>query len=100
MLSQEALSHYLETGDLGMTIGPRPADPLVPLSFGQEQVWLHASLAPDLPLYNETITIKCSATLNLEALEKSLNEVVRRHEAWRTTIALVDGEPFQRVHAS
>jgi amino acid adenylation domain-containing protein len=100
MLSQEALANYLKAVDSGATIGPRPADPLVPLSFGQEQVWLHASLAPDLPLYNETLTIKCGATLNVEALEKSLNEVVRRHEAWRTTIALVDGEPFQAVHAS
>jgi amino acid adenylation domain-containing protein len=100
MLSQEALSHYLETGDLGMTIGPRPTDALVPLSFGQEQVWLHASLAPDLPLYNETITIKYCAKLNCGALEESLNEVVRRHEAWRTSITVVDGEPFQSVVAA
>ena len=100
MLSQEELAKYLETVDSGSTIGHRPSDPLVPLSFGQEQVWLHASLAPDLPLYNETITIRSNASLNREALENSLNEITRRHEAWRTTITVVDGEPFQRVHAA
>ena len=82
------------------TVRRRPADALVPLSFGQEQVWLHASLDPSLPVYNETFTIKYSGALDVNALEKSLNKVVCRHEAWRTTIEVVDGEPFQRIQAA
>jgi arthrofactin-type cyclic lipopeptide synthetase C len=100
MLSQDALASYLERVRSTATIGRRPADAVVPLSFGQEQVWLHGLLAPTLPLYNETVTIRYAEALNVDALENSLNEVVRRHEAWRTTIEVVDGEPFQKVHAA
>jgi len=35
--------------------------------------------------------------LNREALEKTLTEIVRRHEALRTTFQLIDGKPAQRV---
>jgi amino acid adenylation domain-containing protein len=100
MLSQASLASYLEKVGSKSTVARRPADELAPLSYGQEQVWLHAALAPTLPLYNETITIKYSGELNVAAFEKSLTEVVCRHEAWRTTITLVDDEPFQKVHAS
>jgi arthrofactin-type cyclic lipopeptide synthetase C len=100
MLSQDALASYLEKVRSTATVGRRPADALVPLSFGQEQVWLHALLDPFLPVYNETFEIKYSGAFDVNALEKSLNEVVRRHEAWRTTIEVVDGEPFQRVQTA
>lgn len=71
---------------------------LPPLSFGQRQVWLHAQLAPDLPLYNEVVTIHKSGPLDVAALERAFNEIVRRHEAWRTTFPLADGQPVQMVH--
>ena len=32
------------------------------------------------------------------ALERSFNEIIRRHEIWRTTFSIVDGEPVQIVH--
>ena len=31
------------------------------------------------------------------ALERSFNEILRRHEAWRTSFTLVDGQPVQDV---
>src|SRR4051812_3613925 len=59
-----------------------PNEP-VPLSFAQEQVWLHAQLAPDLPLYNEPVTIPYTGHLDVAAFERAFNEILRRHEAWR-----------------
>ena len=69
----------------------------IPLSYAQEQVWVHAQLAPHLPLYNEPVTIHYSGPLNPGALERSFNEILRRHEAWRTSFAVVDGHPVQEV---
>ena len=70
---------------------------IVALSYAQEQLWLHAQLAPEIPLYNEPVTIHYSGPLNAGALERSFNEILRRHEAWRTCFTKVDGQPVQDV---
>src|SRR2546427_13064828 len=78
-------------------IGRRPPGHAIPLSHGQQQIWLHCQLAPELPLYNELLTVRRTGPLDVSALERSLSEVIRRHEAWRTTFDTVDGEPVQVV---
>jgi hypothetical protein len=98
---QELLEKYLR-GELGTRprtarIPRRAPGERLPLSYAQEQVWLHAQLAPDLPLYNEPVTIHYSGTLNADALERSFNEILRRHEAWRTAFKVIDGEPVQEI---
>jgi len=76
----------------------RPAGERVPLSFGQQQIWLLSQMTPDRPVYNECVTIRMSGPLDVAALERGFNEIVRRHEPWRTTFAIVDGEPSQVIH--
>ena len=68
-----------------------------PLSFGQEGIWRRAQSLPGVPLYNETITIHRRGPLEVEALQRSLDEVVRRHEAWRTTFHETELGGMQRV---
>src|SRR5712691_2809194 len=81
------------------TIPQRPqGDTAPPLSFGQQQMWLLTQLIPDIPVYNEGVTIHLPSPLDVAALEQSLNEVVRRHEAWRTSFPLVNGLPVQLIH--
>jgi Condensation domain len=77
----------------------RPADEVVPLSFGQEQIWLHSQLAPEAPLYTESLTIRRRGPLDPEALAACFDEIVRRHDMWRTTLAWADGRLIQQVHA-
>ncbi len=48
-------------------------------------------------MYNERVTIHLPGSLEVNALEKSLNELLRRHEAWRTIFPLVDGRPVQVI---
>jgi aspartate racemase len=79
-------------------IPPRPREATAALSFAQQQLWLHARLASELPVYNEPVTIHYAGRLDTPALERSLAEIIRRHEAWRTTFAVVDGEPRQVIH--
>ncbi|MDB5736953.1 MAG: amino acid adenylation protein, partial [Sphingomonas bacterium] len=79
-------------------IQPRPADAVIPLSADQRQVWLHASMAPDAPLYNESITIHRLGAFDRGAMERAVNEILRRHESWRTGFMVDDGELVQIVH--
>jgi amino acid adenylation domain len=68
-----------------------------PLSFAQQRLWFLDQLVPSNPFYNVDATIRLNLELDVVALERSLNEIVRRHEALRTTFALVDGEPVQVI---
>ena len=70
----------------------------VPASLAQRQLWLHAQGAPDVPLYNEPMTVHHKGLLNRAALEEALNEVLRRHEAWRTTFISDGDDLFQVIH--
>jgi surfactin family lipopeptide synthetase A len=69
----------------------RPAGVAPSLSFAQQQVWLHAQLAPDAPLYHEVLILERNGPLDCEALERSFSEISRRHEIVRTTFPAVDG---------
>jgi surfactin family lipopeptide synthetase A len=56
-------------------------------------------MEPDRPVYNELITIHRRGPLDVGILKRTLVEVVRRHEMWRTTFDIVDGEPTQIIQA-
>ncbi len=86
-----------ETGAAGAITWRASGSP-APLSLGQQQMWLLAQLAPDSPVYNECVTIHLPGPLDGAALEQSFNEIIRRHEAWRTSFPLVDGQPIQMIH--
>jgi amino acid adenylation domain-containing protein len=77
----------------------RPRDPSrpVPLTAEQRQLWLHAQMAPDMPLYNESITIHRLGPYDHVAMERALTEIVRRHAIWRTAFREVEGELVQEV---
>ncbi|HSK80240.1 MAG TPA: non-ribosomal peptide synthase/polyketide synthase [Thermoanaerobaculia bacterium] len=81
-------------------LGPRPRDGAVPVSFGQERLWIADQLGPGQPVYNIPLTARLCGPLAVPALGDALAEVVRRHEALRTTFAAsaaMAGEPVQIV---
>ncbi|MBV8685288.1 MAG: amino acid adenylation domain-containing protein [Alphaproteobacteria bacterium] len=86
-----------ERADRPPAIAPRAPDAPIPLSADQRQVWLHAIMAPDVPLYNESITIHRFGPFDREAMTRGVNEILRRHEAWRTAFVEEEGELVQRV---
>jgi amino acid adenylation domain-containing protein len=69
-----------------------------PLSLFQEQFWTHAQIVHGQPLFNETMTIVRRGPLDARILERCFLQIVARHEAWRTTFDIVNGEPVQVVH--
>ena len=72
----------------------RPA----PLSVAQEQLWYFSQLAPGNPVYNEAVSIRKDGAFDADAFREAFREIVRRHEIWRSTYELRDGEPVQVVH--
>ncbi|MDQ6793647.1 MAG: condensation domain-containing protein, partial [Chloroflexota bacterium] len=101
---RERLDRYLAERDAsplrgtdgGIPRGPRTTEH--PLSLGQEQIWLHSQLSSDPSAYNEPLTLTHRGPLDVEVLRRTLAEVIRRHEAWRTTFREVDGQPVAVVH--
>jgi hypothetical protein len=75
----------------------RSAEIDVPMSYSQEQIWVHSQFSTKLPLYNEPVTIHRIGPLDRVALERAFTEIIRRHEAWRTTFGWSGGELVQRV---
>ncbi len=71
---------------------------VVPLSAIQRSTWFLASLAPDLPLYNMTVAITFDFPVNVGVIGQAFNEIVRRHEAWRTTFDTRGTERVQVIH--
>jgi non-ribosomal peptide synthetase component F len=70
---------------------------VAPLSYAQQRLWFLEQLVSGNPFYNESSAVRLLFPLNTAALEKTLNEIVRRHEALRTNFEETDGEPLQRV---
>jgi amino acid adenylation domain-containing protein len=72
-------------------------DARLPLSFAQQRLWFLDQLIPNDPFYNCPRALKLEGRLDLDALERSVNEIVRRHEALRTRIEIEDGAPVQVI---
>ncbi|MES1241581.1 MAG: non-ribosomal peptide synthase/polyketide synthase [Acidobacteriota bacterium] len=68
-------------------LAPAPQDGAVPLSFAQERLWVLDRLAPRNPVYNIPSALRAAGGLDVPALRWSLGELVRRHEALRTTFS-------------
>src|SRR5262249_27767532 len=72
---------------------PIPRDGELPLSFGQETFWFLDQLEPGSPVFNIDVAVRLYGPLNVAAVEWAVNEVLRRHEALRTTFTAVQGRP-------
>lgn len=80
------------------TIPRRSSRGPTPLSFEQEQLWFLAQLIPDSAVYNGSLTIGFKGSLDVTAFEQGLNEFINRHQIWRTSFPIVDGQPMQVIH--
>jgi amino acid adenylation domain-containing protein len=69
----------------------------LPASYAQERLWFLEQLRPGTAAYNMPAALRLRGPLDVGALEQSLGEIVRRHEALRTTFVAVEGRPFQVI---
>ena len=68
-----------------------------PLSFAQQRLWFLDQLHPGSATYNIARRVRLTGSLDLEALRRTLDAIVARHETLRTTIVAVDGIPQQVI---
>ncbi|BBB56342.1 non-ribosomal peptide synthetase [Candidatus Megaera polyxenophila] len=76
---------------------PQVKSDYVPLSFAQQRLWFLDQILPDIALYNIPIALKFTGFLDVLALEKALNVLIRRHESLRTIFSIKDGEAYQVI---
>ncbi len=71
-----------------------------PLSFAQQRLWFLHQMEPSNAAYNMPLAFRLSGQLEVEAMQWSLDEIVRRHEILRTTFDVLDQEPVQLIAAA
>jgi len=71
----------------------------LPVSIEQERMWIVEQLKPTGTVFTNIVKtgFQLTGQLNITALEQSINEIVRRHDVLRTTFALVEGHPVQKI---
>jgi amino acid adenylation domain-containing protein len=70
------------------------------LSYGQERLWFIYQLEPENIAYNIHTAVRIKGPLHLDSLERTLREVVQRHESLRTRFVNLDGELQQVIESS
>jgi amino acid adenylation domain-containing protein len=97
----EVLS-FLGTASLSSLSDPievisRHGDTAFPLSSAQRRLWLLSQLDPVNFAYNIPASFRLHGHLDIDALERSLSEIIRRHEVLRTRFLSVDGQPVVKI---
>ena len=95
---EEALMGGDEQASLSRRIQPRTSSGNIPLSFAQERLWFLDRLEEKSATYHIAAAVRLEGELNAPALERTLQTIVRRHEALRTQFRPGDdGRPVQEV---
>lgn len=71
-----------------------------PVSYGQQRLWFMEQLQPGTSLFNLSIPVRLNTPVSVKILERSLNEIVCRHESLRTTFAVVHEKVVQLINPS
>ncbi|MDJ0508497.1 MAG: amino acid adenylation domain-containing protein, partial [Crocosphaera sp.] len=79
------------------SIKPQEKEGNIPLSFSQKGIWFLEQLNPNNSAYNLSFAFQIEGKIDLSALEKSFNEIIKRHENLRTNFIDVKGNPVQDI---
>jgi amino acid adenylation domain-containing protein len=69
----------------------------LPLSFAQQRLWFLAQIAEAGQAYHVPMGLHLKGALDAGALRRTLDRIVARHEALRTTFVSIEGEPEQHI---
>ncbi|MEO0515666.1 MAG: amino acid adenylation domain-containing protein [Cyanobacteria bacterium P01_A01_bin.116] len=68
-----------------------------PLSFAQQRLWFIDQLQPNQTVYTIPAALRLQGALQVDTLQRCLNEIVDRHEILRTQFVAVEGNPSQTI---
>ncbi len=97
LIELKLLKKKADAGEPQPLISRRPEGVPVPLSFYQQGLWVLSQFMPETSLYHVPKAVKLTGSLDVAALKKTLDQLVQRHEALRTTFATTEGVPMQVV---
>jgi len=81
----------------GIPLAARTDPDIQPVSFEQRRVWFLDQFEPGTAAHNIPVLLEVDGPLDLTALQRALDLLVRRHEALRTTFVTVGGQPRQLI---
>lgn len=97
LLKQRLKGKRSKAKEPAQTIPLRAGSEPAPLSFAQQRLWFLTQLEPEHSGYHLPLAFHIQGPLDGAALERSLGEIVRRHEVLRTVYPTDNGEPVQTV---
>ncbi|RAA04441.1 non-ribosomal peptide synthetase, partial [Ralstonia pseudosolanacearum] len=69
----------------------------LPLSFAQQRLWFLAQMEGGSEAYHIPVGLRLKGELDEDALRRSLDRIVARHEALRTCFEVQEGQAVQRI---
>ncbi|HEX4168339.1 MAG TPA: amino acid adenylation domain-containing protein [Bryobacteraceae bacterium] len=78
-------------------IAPADRSRNLPLSFAQQRLWFLAQLEGSSQTYHMPGALELRGEVDRFALRRTLDHILARHEALRTTFTLLNGSPVQQI---
>ena len=91
------IQHCAEPTTATPPLLPQSHEDFIPASYAQERLWLLDKTTSVGAAYNVSVAFHLSGALDVNALERSLTEIARRHDCLRTHFGELDGVPYQVV---
>ncbi|MBE9162160.1 non-ribosomal peptide synthetase [Tychonema sp. LEGE 06208] len=93
----QRLNHKKESVSLAKILPQSRDSNTFPLSFAQQRLWFFEQLNPGNFTYHIVAGVRLTGTLDARSLDRSLNELVKRHEVLRTAFKTINGQPIQAI---
>jgi amino acid adenylation domain-containing protein len=90
-------ARHLDLAPKARPIAQASRDLPLPLSFAQQRLWFLDQLEPQNTAYNISGALRLSGRVDTAAVAYSLNSILSRHEALRTSFPIVNGRPVQSI---
>jgi amino acid adenylation domain-containing protein len=87
-----------KSADAFSAVNPAEKREYYPVTSAQKRLYIIYRMDPSITGYNMPFVFKLSGRFDLAAMEAAFQAVIQRHESFRTSFLMVDGQPVQRVH--
>ncbi len=95
----EGLAQVIASSEKGaaVSISPAKKQDTYPVSSPQKRMYVLQQLEGAQTSYNMPAVLRLTGELDVERLNSVMQQLMQRHEAFRTTFELKDGETVQRI---
>jgi amino acid adenylation domain-containing protein/non-ribosomal peptide synthase protein (TIGR01720 family) len=95
-----ALASYIEgaAGAGYAAIEPAEEKEYHPLSPAQKRLYVLMQMGKNSTAYNSPQMLKLETGIDAKRFKNTLEKIVQRHESFRTSFEMVEGEAVQRIH--